>query len=121
MQSTTFARGKPNTDTLSVQERIFGRPALSLAKVSQRRRGIIYHAEPFRIGRDWVLRATVQVEGVLIHGVLASSGGVAWPTKLGEPVIDFVDAGLMERAEAALKARAEALSATRQKGGGQRR
>ncbi len=78
--------------------RVFGPPALSLS----RRRGILHDVRPIKHGRGYLIRATVQLEGILVRGVLASSAGVAWPTRCGDPVIDFVDADLMARAERAL-------------------
>jgi len=81
----------------------FGRPALSRVRAQETRRGIIYHSEPFRLGRQWCVRCVVQIEGILIRNVTASANGVNWPSIFGDPMLSFVDADLQERAETAIK------------------
>ena len=49
------------------------------------------------------IRADIHLAGLTIFNVLASSSGVAWPRKHGDPVVAIADEALRRRLEQALR------------------
>jgi len=95
-----IANQSPSSSDETTYQKVFGRPAIQRT----RRRGVLHDVELIRHGNDYCwIRATADIEGVLIRRVLASPAGVVWPSIFGDPVIDFYDLDLRDRAEAALR------------------